>query len=77
MGLEGNIETHDLMTASEDRMRHIVGEALAAGKGKRFILCPTSGYMETPFPDDRLIRNLVVYIEEGVRRAEEQKTQTS
>ena len=66
MGLEGNIETHDLLTADEEKMRALVREAVETGAGKRFILCPTSGYMEVPDPDDRLIRNLTIYITEGV-----------
>ena len=70
MGLEGNIETHELMTASKERMKALVHEAIDAGRGRRFILCPSSGYMECPVPDDRLIDNLLTYIEEGVRCAE-------
>lgn len=72
MALEGNIQTHDIMTASPERMREIVREAMEAGRGRRFILCPSSGYMEVPEPDERMIRNLLIYIEEGVRCAEDQ-----
>lgn len=70
MGLEGNLETHDLMTLPADRVRALVAEALAAGRGRRFILCPTSGYMETPQPTLRFIENLLTYVTEGVRLAE-------
>ena len=71
MGLEGNIETHELMTATREHLAEQVREAMAAGCGHRFILCPSSGYMEWPDPPDRLIENLLTYIEEGVRCAEE------
>ena len=70
MGLEGNIETHELMTASKERMKELVREAIEAGRGRRFILCPSSGYTECPVPDERLIDNLLTYIHEGVRCAE-------
>ncbi len=69
MGLEGNLETHDLMSASGDRIRALVRCALEAGAGRRFILCPSSGYMEWPFPEPRWIENLLIFIEEGVRVA--------
>ena len=71
MGLEGNIETHELMSASKERIRDLVREAIEAGRGRRFILCPSSGYMECPKPEARLIENLLTFIEEGVRCAEE------
>ena len=71
MGLEGNIETHDLMTGTREQVRDLVREAIAAGRGKRHILCTCSGYMEWPYPEDRFIENLLVYVEEGVRCAEE------
>jgi uroporphyrinogen-III decarboxylase len=73
MALEGNIETHELMSASKERIRDLVREAIEAGSGRRFILCPSSGYMECPEPDARLIENLLTFIEEGVRCAEEHR----
>jgi len=71
MALEGNIETHDLMTASRERMRQLIHEAIEAGCGHRFILCPSSGYMEWPRPSERLIENFLTFIQEGVRCARE------
>ncbi|MEW6359852.1 MAG: uroporphyrinogen decarboxylase family protein [Planctomycetota bacterium] len=71
MGLEGGIETHDLMMAAPEHIRKLVREAMAAGRGRRFILCPSSGYMEVPVPEDRFIQNLMAYLEEGLRCAEE------
>lgn len=73
MGLEGNIETHDLMTGTAEQVRERVREAVAAGRGRRFILCASSHYMEWPDPDPRLIENLLVYLEEGVRLAKAAK----
>jgi len=69
MGLEGNIETHELMTAPEDRMKRLIRDALDTGSGRRFVLCPSSGYMEDPQPGERLINNLLLYVREGVRYA--------
>jgi len=72
MGLEGNIEIHDLMSASGEQLEQIISEAIGVGgNGRRFILCPTSGYMEYPDPPKRLIDNLLIYIQEGVRYAKE------
>ncbi len=70
MGLEGNLQTHDLMTAGRERVCELVHEAIDAGAGRRFILCPTSAYMEDPQPEPRLIENLQTYITEGVRHAD-------
>ena len=70
MGLEGNIETHELYTASKDRMVGLVREAVEAGRGRRFILSTTSGYMEDPSPSSQFIENLATFIEEGSRCAE-------
>ena len=69
MGLEGNIETHDLMTATPEELRGKIHAALDAGRGRRFILCPSSGYMENVEPSPAQIRNWLLYIEEGVRYA--------
>lgn len=71
MALEGNIETHDLMMAAPERVRALVREAMEAGRGRRFILCPSSGFMEVPIPEDRFIGNLLAYVEEGARCAGE------
>ena len=71
MGLEGGIESHDLMTASDERMTHLIHEAIDAGQGNRFILCPSSGYMEWPNPTARYIANLKTFVAEGVRYAEQ------
>lgn len=69
MALEGNIETHDLMTASPELLRAKIRSALDSGRGRRHILCPSSGYAENPEPTERYIGNLLLYIDEGIRYA--------
>jgi hypothetical protein len=69
MALEGNIETHDLMTAPPELLRAKIREALDSGRGRRHILCPSSSYAENPEPTERMIGNLLLYIEEGIRYA--------
>jgi uroporphyrinogen decarboxylase-like protein len=70
MGLEGNIQGHDLMTATKDELGATIAEALEAGRGRRHILCICSSFMEDPTPSDRLIENTLFYVHEGVRLAE-------
>lgn len=70
MGLEGNLQAHEMMTASPERLTELIHEALDAGNGRQMILCPTSGFMEDPDPPQRYIDNLMLYIHEGVRYAE-------
>jgi uroporphyrinogen-III decarboxylase len=71
MGLEGNIETHDLMTGTPDLLRPKIHATLDAGRGRRLILCPSSGYLESVEPSKQEIENWLFYIEEGIRYAEE------
>ena len=70
MGLEGNIETHDIMTADPGELLAKIRTTLEAGRGRRMILCPSAGYMESVEPTPHEIRNWLTYIEEGVRYAE-------
>jgi hypothetical protein len=70
MGIEGGIETHELMTLPPSRMKKRVAEVLEQGRGRRFILCPSSGYMEDPTPTDRYIENQLIFVNEGVRIAD-------
>lgn len=70
MGLEGNIETHDLMASMPERIARLVEGAIKVGCGRRFILCPSSSFMEMVDPTEGYIRNLITYIEEGIRWAE-------
>ena len=71
MGLEGNIETHDLMTAATPVLREKIHRALDDSKGRRHILCPSSGYQENVAPTPAEIDNWMFYISEGVRYAQE------
>ena len=71
MGLEGGIETHDFMTATTADIEAKAHAVLDAGKGRRLILCPSSGYMEDVTPSEQSIENWCHYIEESVRYADE------
>ncbi len=71
MALEGNIETHDMMSLTVAELGPKIHAAIQAGRGRRFILCPSSGYQENPEPSPREIENWLFYINEGVRCAEE------
>jgi hypothetical protein len=70
LGLEGGLETHDLMTASQARISEGVHSVLAAGRRRRLILCPSSGYTESVTPSEQEIRNWLFYVDEGVRCAQ-------
>lgn len=70
MGLEGNLETHDLMTATPEVLRAKLAAAVEAGRGRRFILCPSSGFNENPEPGPTELRNWRLFIEEGLRLLE-------
>ena len=70
MGLEGGVETHDLMTAPTERIRAMVHAVLDAGRHRRLILCPSSGYTESVTPTEHEIDNWLHFIDEGVRYAE-------
>lgn len=72
LALEGGVETHDLMTASPERVADQVHTVLAAGAApdRRLILCPSSGYTESVTPSEEEIRNWLLFIDEGFRVAE-------
>lgn len=69
MALEGNIEIGEIMSAPKERMQYLIEEAVQAGLpyAGRFILCPSAGYMENPFPDEGFIDNILRYINESFR----------
>ena len=69
MGLEGGIQTHDLMTAPAPELTAKIHAAVDAGRGRRMILCPSSGYQESVVPSASEIENWLLYINEGVRYA--------
>jgi len=70
MGIDGGIETHDLMTMPAGRLRKVIARVLEEGRGRRFIFCPSSGYMEDPTPTERYMENSLIFVNEGVRIAE-------
>jgi hypothetical protein len=70
MGLEGGIETHDFMTAPQSRIHEMLHAVLDSGRGRRLILCPSSGYTESVFPSELEIKNWLYFIDEAVRHAE-------
>ncbi len=71
MALEGNIESHDIMTGTKEELAGKIHRTLEAGRGKRLILCPSSAYAEHPFPSSQEIENSLFYINEAVRYANE------
>jgi uroporphyrinogen-III decarboxylase len=70
MGLEGNIETHDFMTGTVDTLRPLIHDCIDEGRGRRYVLCPSSGFMENVDPTDTEIQNWMFYIDEAVRYAQ-------
>jgi len=69
MGLEGGVETHDIMTAPQERIHDMVHAVLDSGRNRRLILCPSAGYTESVMPSDHEIQNWLYFIDEGVRYA--------
>lgn len=66
IGLEGNIEIQEILQAEPDRLRLLIEDCVRAGnQSGRFLLCPSAGYMEYPFPSERYIRNLQIYLQHG------------
>ena len=67
IGWEGNIEMQDLLLSSQECLRFLIDECVAAGKQSgRFILCPSAGYMEYPQPTEQYIHNLMFYLQHGL-----------
>lgn len=68
IGLEGNIEMQELIQASPERLRMLIRECVEAGSaGGRFILCPSSGFMEYTHPSQEYIDNLRIYLTYGLQ----------
>lgn len=71
MTLEGNIETHDIMTLNTKQLVENIEHVLVTGhRIGRLILSPSSGYDEAPEPTELMLNNLRAFILEGVRIAE-------
>lgn len=66
MGLEGNIEIQSLLMDTPENVRAMIQKSAALGKENgRFILCPSSGYMEDCNPSPAYIENLMLYLNYG------------
>ncbi len=68
IGWEGNIEIQEIIQADPEQLMESMRICVEAGKKSgRFILCPSAGFMEYPFPEERYLQNLRIYLEEGYR----------
>jgi uroporphyrinogen decarboxylase len=68
IGWEGNIEIQEIIQAEPERLKDLIRKCVEAGRPSgRFILCPSAGFMEYPFPEPDYIRNLLIYLEEGYK----------
>lgn len=75
IGLEGNIEIQDILQAEPDRLMELIQSCVEAGnRSGRFLLCPSAGYMEYPFPSGRYIENLQLYLRYGLECVERCRT---
>jgi len=71
IGWEGNIEIQELIQSSPERVKTLIDECVAAGsKSGRFILCPSTGYMEDIHPSQSFIDNLMLYLDYGLEAVE-------
>ena len=71
IGWEGNIEIQDILQNDTDTLKQKICACVEQGQASgRFILCPSGGYMEYPFPDKRYIDNLMVYLQYGLQCVE-------
>jgi len=72
IGWEGNIEIQEIIQSDPERLKELIRTCVSAGrKSGRFILCPSAGFMEYPFPSKRYISNLLIYLEYGLKCVEE------
>ena len=71
IGWEGNIEIQEILLSSKERLGALIDACVEAGnKSGRFILCPSAGYMEYPFPTEQYIDNLMFYLQYGLETVE-------
>lgn len=71
IGLEGNIEMQALMELDAEALREQIKACVTQGAaGGRFILCPTSSYMEFARPARRYLDNLMTFAEYGLECVE-------
>ncbi|MDD4126023.1 MAG: uroporphyrinogen decarboxylase family protein [Eubacteriales bacterium] len=75
IGWEGNIEIQEIIQAKPERLKDLIHACVSAGnKSGRFILCPSAGYMEYPFPAEQYIDNLLLYLQYGFECVERCRT---
>lgn len=66
IGWEGNIEIQELISSPTERIQELLEQCVEAGAPSgRFILCPSSGFMEVQNPSQHYIENLLFYLEKG------------
>jgi len=66
LGWEGNIEIQEILQADPERLKELILSCVTAGNASgRFILCPSAGFMEYPFPSPKYIDNLLLYLKYG------------
>ena len=66
IGWEGNIEIQEIIQADPERLKELIRNCVNIGKKSgRFILCPSAGFMEYPFPSRHYISNLLLYLQYG------------
>ena len=71
IGWEGNIEIQELLLSQPERIRALIDECVQyANESGRFILCPSAGYDEYPFPTEQYIENLLLYLTYGLEAVE-------
>ena len=71
IGWEGNVEIQDILQDDADTLREKIAACVEQGQASgRFILCPSAGYMEYPFPEKRYIDNLLLYLQYGLECVE-------
>ena len=71
IGWEGNIEIQEILLSSKERLGALIDACVEAGnKSGRFVLCPSAGYMEYPFPTEQYIDNLMFYLQHGLEAVE-------
>ncbi|MCL2159531.1 MAG: hypothetical protein FWH48_09010 [Oscillospiraceae bacterium] len=70
--LEGNIEINDLHNQNGEYVRSFLENTVKKAhehSDNRFILCPSTGYMEFVNPSQRYIDNLLTYVNYGLELA--------
>lgn len=67
IAIVGNIQYDDLQRLDEEEIKDLVRETMNEDRSGRFILSPTAGPYEDDI-SDKMIRNYIALIEEGVRK---------